>query len=345
MERKFDWEEAALFCEELATLAKMGMPWHEGVAEACADLVPRIDQHSHGVKRSLLGSDDFRGVGIDVDQLPRPLRAAIDVSVEVGEAETILSRLTPLLLRAGQWRRLVRRAWIYPLVTLLLAIFVWFGGLAWIVPRRLGATEHRATPQGLARVLVWLSEHLAWTGAGLLLGASVVGVAVWSLRRDRWIALPRRAGELGAVAFFLDVLAVFVSRRLPLPRALTWSASLVDDPRIDRDVKRMCKGLGDAVAMEEPKEVALGKSHRRRGVGLPARLVWLVRSAESAEWLAEELERLAGEYHERAEVALERATVWTPIAITGFVGGTGVLLAVLSVWVPYLDSLREALSR
>ncbi len=332
--RQLDWETTAVLCEELGALAGIGLPWHETIVEACRKLPPRIREGAREAAGPVRQGSDLRAVGIDVDALPRPLVAAIDVSIESGEPALALRQLVPLLFRAAEWTRLLRQAWVYPVVTLVMAFLLWLGLLAWLVPVTADAWGRDGNRPSSKTWLVFLSEHVEQVAlAGIGLGSVLGGVLLWRrFGRARRLSLPRTAGRLSSIALFLDLLAVLLESRVPLERSLVLAGALCDDESI----------MGDAGSLSESVGQQSDGFSRSLSV-LPARLGWLLAAADDPGRLANELKMLAREYSMRADASLERVRVWLPIGVLVGIGGSSVLVVVWTVLVPYIRILREAI--
>lgn len=332
--RQLDWETTAVLCEELGALAGIGLPWHETIVEACRKLPSRIREGASEVGRPVRRGSDLRAVGIDVDALPRPLVAAIDVSIESGKPGLVLRQLAPLLFRAAEWRRWLWQAWIYPVVTLVMAFLLWLGLLTWLVPLTANAWGRDGNRPSSETWLVFLSEHVEQVAlAGIGLGSVMGGVLLWRLfGRARRLPLPRTPRRLGSIALFLDLLAALLESRVPLERSLVLAGALGDDESIMGDAERLSESV---LRQTDHSPVSLSV--------LPARLGWLLAAADDPCRLANELKMLAREYSMRADASLERVRVWLPIGVLVGIGGSSVLVVVWTVLVPYIRILREAI--
>jgi general secretion pathway protein F len=278
-------DELIALSDEIAALARAGVPLESGLAELGGDMPGRLGQWA-----TLLAARASRGeplLKVLADQslrLPPVYRAVIEAGLRTHRLPAALESLAGAVRRLAETRRSIVAASLYPLLVLMLAcgLLAFFSRhvaptLAWTF-RSLGGPGH-----AVYGVLISWGQ---WAGVwGTLLPAAILVLAVAWWRQSRraavveprasalllgWLPWVRQTLQFSQAAAFTEVLALLVENQVPLPTGLVLAAEACGDPRLAAAAKQLAEELergqspGDnarvAPAMPVPSQ---SRSHAR----------------------------------------------------------------------------------
>jgi general secretion pathway protein F len=270
---------------------------------------------------------------------PPLYRAMIAAGESSGTLPQILDRLADLLERQAQVRSKVTSALAYPVILALVASFVVFALMIFVVPRVVEQFEDvgQALPL-LTRVVIALSEFLAaWWWAILIGIAGSLALAARALRDERLrlrfdtrlLRLPligRLLRDLHA-ARMARTLSTMVASRLPLLEGLKLTTQTVHN----RALRQASSDITEAIRTGGSLSAAL-----RRAAIFPPLLVYLAASGEASGRLDTMLERAADYLEREFDTFTATALSLLEPAIIVIMGGV-VALIVLSILLPILQ--------
>jgi general secretion pathway protein F len=330
--------------DEIAALARAGVPLERGLAQLGGDMPGRLGQFT-----TLLASRMERGESLaailndPAVQLPAVYRAVVIAGLTSGRLPAALETVAGAARRLAESRRMVFASLIYPIVVLLVgwAGFVLYAAL--VAPRVLPAAADMGTPlvAVFAVAARWGDSAVWW--AWTLPAAVFVLAAVWWLCSGRASILgPSRAGRMFGwlpwigrahsalrIATFADLLALLVEHDVALHDAVLLAGEASGDPRLERAASRLAEGLRRG----EPLDL------RRFEVRLPPVLQWLIGSGQSGGALLRALRRAADMYRRHAERYALSARIFLPVLLLLAIGGTATLTYALVVLVPWYSIL------
>jgi general secretion pathway protein F len=338
--KKLRAKQLTLFTRQLATLVQVS-PLEESIRtiarQAEQEHVGRIlgAVHSAVVEGRRLSEAMKR----ESASFPPLYRAMIAAGESSGTLPQILDRLADLLERQAQVRSKVMSALAYPIILAIVASFVVFALMIFVVPQVVEQFEGVGQQLPLlTRVVIGLSEFLAswwWAlilvlGAAALIGAKALQDEGLRLRFDRRLLrlplLGRLIRDLHA-ARMARTLSTMIASRLPLLDGLKLTTETVHN----RALRAASEDITESIRTGGSLSAAL----RRAGV-FPPLLVYLAASGEAAGKLDIMLER-AADYLER-EFDSFTATALSLLepAIIVLMGGI-VAVIVLSILLPILQ--------
>ena len=338
--RRLGAKQLTIFTRQLATLA-MVSPLEEALRTIARqtekEQVRNILMSVHG--SVLEGRRLSEAMGRESASFPPLYRGMVSAGEGSGTLPVILERLADLLERQAQVRSKVLSAVAYPIVLAIVATFVVFALMVFVVPKVVEQFEDVGqTLPLLTRMVIGLSDFLAswWWALFLLLGLALFGAGRalrdegLRLRADRaLLRLPlfgRLLRDLHA-ARMARTLSTMVASRLPLLEGLRLTTQTVHN----RALRQATGEIAESVRTGGSLSGALKKA----GI-FPPLLVYLAASGEASGRLDLMLER-AADYLERefdSFTATALALLEPAIII---VMGAVVALIVLSILLPILQ--------
>jgi general secretion pathway protein F len=340
LRNKLTGKQLALFTRQLATLVQVS-PLEESLRtiarQAEQETVRRVLESVHG--GVVEGRRLSEAMARERASFPPLYRAMVSAGESSGTLPQILERMADLLERQAQVRGKVMSALAYPVVLAIVATFVVFALMIFVVPKVVEQFEDvgQALPL-LTRIVIVLSDFLAnwwWVlllvlaGLGLLIGRALQDEAL-RLRLDRLLLrLPligRLIRDLHA-ARMARTLSTMVGSRLPLLEGLKLTTQTVHN----RALRQASEEITEAIRTGGSLSAAL----KRAGV-FPPLLVYLAASGEASGKLDIMLER-AADYLEREFDSFTSAALSLLEPAIIVVMGVVVAVIVLSILLPILQ--------
>ena len=340
LRRKLDAKQLTLFTRQLATLVQVS-PLEESLRtiarQAEREPARHILESVHGAV--LEGRRLSEAMAREAASFPPLYRAMVAAGEGSGTLPGILERLADLLERQALVRGKVLSALAYPVILAIVASFVVFALMIFVVPKVVEQFDDVGQQLPLlTRIVIGLSEFLAnwWWAlalalAGLVfLSARALGDEVLRLRVDkRLLRLPligRLIRDLHA-ARMARTLSTMVASRLPLLEGLRLTSQTVHN----RALRAASVDITEAIRTGGSLSAAL----KRAGV-FPPLLVYLAASGEASGRLDVMLAR-AADYLEREFDSFTSAALSLLEPAIIVVMGAIVALIVLSILLPILQ--------
>jgi general secretion pathway protein F len=338
--RKLGAKQATLFTRQLATLIQVS-PLEEALRtisrQAEREEVRRVLGHVHaGVVEGLRLSDAMAREPASFPPLYRAMVAAGEAS---GTLPQILERLANLMERQAQVRGKVLSTLAYPVILAVVAAFVVFALMIFVVPKVVEQFQDIGqTLPLLTRIVIGLSGFLAaWWWALLLVVAAAVALTMRALRdegiRMKFDRLLLRLPLVGRLirdlhaARMARTLSTMVASRLPLLEGLRLTTGTVHN--------RVLRAASADIAETIRTGGSLSGALRRAGI-FPPLLVYLAASGEASGKLDVMLER-AADYLDREFDAFTTTALSLLEPAIIIVMGAIVALIVLSILLPILQ--------
>jgi general secretion pathway protein F len=338
--RKLSNKQLTLFTRQLATLVQVS-PLEEALRtvsrQSEREEVRRILGTVH--REVLEGRPLSEAMAREGKSFPPLYRAMVSAGESSGTLGSILERLAALLERQAQVRGKVLSALAYPVVLSLVATFVVFALMIYVVPKVVEQFQDVGQElPWLTRTVIGISSFLAAYWWALLLGLVVIGF-VWSR------ALKQESFRYGFDAFLLRLpvlgrlqrdlhaarlartLSTMVASRLPLLEGLRLTTQTVHN----RVLRKASQDIAEAVRTGGSLSGAL----KRAGV-FPPLLVYLAASGEASGKLDVMLERAADYLEREFDAFTSTALALLEPLIIIFMGAV-VALIVLSILLPILQ--------
>jgi len=334
--------------DEIAALARAGVPLEKGLRELGPDLPRRLAQISAGISERLsLGQSLAEAIGDRSSGFPPIYRAVVEAGVRAGRLPAALEGLAGSARRLAEVRRFVSAAMIYPLIVLLMAygLFVYF--VVALLPK-LVATFEAGRP-GAARLprfveaLRDIGPGIAWWGPTVL-ALVLLAVGIWWYHSKQSLILQGRGGMLtwipaiGRLArtadrsCLTDLLVLLLQHGVALHEAIPLAAEATGNPTLAASARRISEALERGASLASSGETVRG---------FPSLVTWLVSNEKSQARLVPLLKHTAENYREQVLRQAAWIKLYLPVIFVVAIGGTAVTLYALSVFVPMADLLKH----
>lgn len=332
--------------EEIAALARAGLPLGRGLLETGRDVRGRL-----GRIASVLGRRLNRGEGLaealeaERQAVPPLYRAVVEAGARAGRLPVALEGMARYLRGVTDARRTIGLALWYPGLVLVMAYLLFVMMLYLVVPRFVAAFQSLEIP--MPAPLRWLghlrgTEAYWWPVGPVII---VVLLAVWirsgttaGLRGGSWGGLRYFPwmGKLLAdfeAANFAELLALLLEHRVPYPSAIVLAAEAAGAPRMAAGARR----VAEAIARGEPAASAVGAAGRGC---FPPMLQWTLAAEQVQGSVGDALHHLAEIYRRRAIYRGEQIAVYLPMILTMGIGAGAVAFYAISLFLPLVEMLR-----
>lgn len=324
--------------DELAALARAGVPLEQGLAGLGGDVPGRLGRISTALSQRLQDGESLPEALERETNLPPAYQAVVAAGLRSGRLAVALEGVSSVVRRAAETRRMVLVAWVYPLCVLLLAYGLFLFTLLKCQPAILAAYDgmlRRPETFGPLRTLIQTAACWApWFPVVVLVawgGWWLRARSAWSLEgRRSWPVLSRRFAlshmqQAGRLATFADCLALLVEQGVPLPEAIPLAADASGDSRLRASGQELAKRLASG-------EIGAG---RLALPTVPPVLAWLLATPSRPEHLVRALRRVAASQQRRARWISHWLSVYLPLWLTTGVGGVAVALYAVTLIAPW----------
>jgi type II secretory pathway component PulF len=344
-------DQLVALCDEIASLARAGVPLDRGLAALARDMPGRIGRLAGELGRRLEGGEDLaRIVAGSPDLFPPAYQAVITAGLRSGHLAAALEDVARTARRIRNLRSTIGVALVYPLVVLLVAWGLLNFTVVTTLPVmlrvlrdvNLGIPEWEQTFGWLAQtagwwgpiiplaIMFWLAIVWFWTGqaaAGAELHPLLAWGALGTLRRMQ------RAGHMAAVT---ELLALLVAHGVPLDEAVELASAAVGS-------KRLVAG-----GRELAERIRRGEVGGRPPAGFSPLLAWALVTGSRQGNLAPLLHRTAQTYRDQFNRHYRWLEVYVPLVSTALIGGGIVIgygVVSLGPWILVMHRLADPLSR
>lgn len=290
--------DLSLMTRQLATLVRAGLPLEEALLAVSEQTErPRVQSIVLGVRAKVVeghtlaaGLNDFPSV------FPEIYRATVSAGEHSGHLDSVLERLADYTESREQMRQKVMGALLYPIVLTVMCFGIVSILLAYVVPKVIEVFEANKAKLPLAtQVLVFVSGLLRDYGVYLLIGAGIIGFALWRAlqvraTRFRYHRMLLRIPVLGRIvrgfntARFTRTLSILTASAVPVLDSLRISSEVVTNLPMRDAVTEA------AARVREGAPIGRSLSQSRL---FPPMTIHLISSGESSGELQAMLERAA----------------------------------------------------
>ncbi|QEG34670.1 type II secretion system F family protein [Bythopirellula goksoeyrii] len=322
---------------EIGSLAEAGVPIRLG--SAATSTKRTLEQIDASLKlRSSLGQDIHDAIADNPD-LPRLYQHALQAGLSSGGSELTLAGVTEESAAKNELRSAMGRALVQPLIVFALAYCGFILLCTLFVPELTDMYEQlRQAPSLPVRLLEFCRQTMpVW----IPLVPILVLIAVFLWRRTTvappwWIPGARRYVKTVKQALFAEELARLVESKMPLAEAAELASGITGDSHL----MEACAALEN----DDPSRAATRHAAHPENsqlAALPPLLRWALTGNLGEQSLPGVLRFAAQTYRQSAQ---RLATVWQtalPILLGSVLGGAIVLVYGLSVFLPYIQMMRD----
>ena len=309
--------------DEIAALARAGVPLGKGLADLGGDLPGRLGRLATDVGRRLEQGETLEQVvSRSPEMFPPGYLAVIQAGIKVGRLPAALEGMSRAARRTMLVQRSIGISLLYPLFllgTAYVLLLVWIDKLAPTTGEAMSRLDPASRP--VWNTIAAINEQSWWWGP--LVPLLFVSWMAWQWWRSRQVA---RGVELhpllsfGAVwrlwrmrqcarlASMTELLALLTEFGVPLPQAVALSGQASGDRRL----KASAAELSQRLARGERVSTA---------AGYPPFLAWVIGSASGGLQPAAVLRKLADSYRSEAQRHSQWLTTFVPVIMTSLVGG------------------------
>ena len=339
-------EQLVALNDEIAALARAGMPMERGLIVVGRDISGRLSQTMVALGDRLSRGESLpQAIEAEGDRFPRLYRAVVEAGLKSGRLSVALEGLAGYARGYVEMRRALGLAFWYPMLVLLLANGLFVVLVTFVVPRFVAAFESLRVPMsgpltllsklgpsamvwGLVVPVVFILAILywIWTGRAVSLQPGHTRPIL------RWVPWMNSMLIQSEAANFAGLLALLVEHGVPYPDAIKMAAEATGD----RAIIRSGHDLSAAIALgASPDEAMQG------GTAFPPLLRWLLAVGQRQGSLVVALRQMSALYRSRALHQAEKVRVLLPTLLLFVIGVSATLFYALTVFIPFTTLLRE----
>lgn len=339
-------DELIALNDEIAALARAGVPLESALAELGADMPGRL-----GKIVTTIAQETSRGESLPQvfsrhsAGLPPVYRAVVEAGLRTGRLSSALEALAGSIRRVAETRRAVAMAAIYPLLVLIFAwgLFAFF--IDKIAPGLLSALGSFGGMKPLMAMVARAGATVIYWGPAVPVVVLIAGGLWWSYSGRAAMVESHWAGRLlgwlpwmGATlrwsrnATFAEVLAMLVESEVPLHEAVVLAAQSAGEKQTIAAAEQL------AAVLERGERWDRSRPQRLQ---FPPLLLWLISAGDRhGELLLPAMQSAAQTYRRRARHQADLARLFLPVLLTVAIGGTATLIYALALFWPYTSILR-----
>ncbi|MCG5514376.1 type II secretion system F family protein [Ectothiorhodospira shaposhnikovii] len=340
-------DELALFCRQMYTLTRAGVPLIQGLGSLAAAthnslLKQGIEQIAEALGE---GSTLAEGMMRSRNVFPPMLISVVRVGESSGNLQESFNQIAHHLEQERDFRRRVGSALRYPFLVVAAMLASLTVILTWVIP----TFADFFTRQGVSlplptRIIIGASDLMItlWWLLALLLAAGWMGFRYWVGTRDghlAWDHTKLRIPLFGDILFrstmarFARAFGMTIRSGVPLIQGLTLVSQSLENEYIGSKVKRMCEGIerGDS----------LSRTAQSTELFSPL-LLQMINVGEETGDVAAMLEETADHYEREVDHELKNLSSLIEPILLLFLGMV-VLVLTLGVFLPMWDLGRVTL--
>ncbi|MFO0869003.1 MAG: type II secretion system F family protein [Pirellulales bacterium] len=351
MAARLTLEQFSALNDELAALARSGVPWELGLKELGRDLPGRLGTQLQAIGERLATGESLLDVLADERLgVPAGYRALLEAGLRSGNPGRALEDVAQTARSAHELRWSLYHVLAYPLLVAGVAYGVFLFLLVYVTPSILDAFPSlagtsasqwdwlRALGRSAPRWAPWppvVALGLLILGGRWLISASWSNTTGKAASGTGW-PWPTRVVAWGRLATFLDLLGALVAHSVPLPEALELAADA-------GGVRSWSAGARQLAA-----RLRAGEPWTHQAVvqaGLPPSIGWLFVPAADSAITGAALQNMAVHLRRRAQAEAETLARFLPACLSLVLGIGLVLPFSLVLFLPWCHLLRDIITQ
>lgn len=333
--------------DEIVALTRCGVPLEKGLSDLGRDLPGRLGRISESYAHRLQQGESLADVlGDHQGDLPPIYSAVVQAGIRSGRLAVALEGLATSSRRVAELRKMVALALVYPLLVLTVACVLFAVVVPALLDRLVWTYDSFEVPAGhvLRLAAVWTDY---FSGAVLAIPVVALFLAItwwWRSRRAATAATARfgamtsllpQVGKMlrvGRTAAFLEILALLVEQRVPLPESLRLAGTASGDAALLAAATHLAEMVERG---ESPAEPPPGRP------AIPPLVRWRLLQPGTEEHLRNSLRHAADTYRRRTKQLTDWLTIYLPLVLTVLIGGTALVVYTLFTLVPWYRFLLD----
>jgi general secretion pathway protein F len=323
--RPLTLDQLAALSDEIAALARAGVPLDRGLIELSRDLPGRVGRLAGELGQRLEAGQPLELAVTErlSASLPPVYRAVIVAGIRSGHLPAALEAAAQTARRVSDARWTSGLSLIYPLFMLMAAWGLFLFAVAKLMPVMakmmidvgLPAEQFQATVTQLGATQEWWGNLVPLLAAlWLVLAWYRSGRAVGQIALPGWlgcgaIATIRRIQRASRMASLADLLALLVRHEVPLPEAIELATAAVGPKSLAAGGQTLAEQLRHGESIPQPP------------AGFPPLLAWTITAGQSPAQLSRTLVRTAEIYREEQSRRSQWLAIYVPLVLTLGVGG------------------------
>lgn len=341
--RSISLDDFVALNDEIAALARAGVPLGKGLLDLGSDLPGRLGRVTSDVGRRLEQGETLEQVVANSpDLFPPAYRAIVASGIKVGRLPAALEGISNTARRTAQLQRGIGLAMLYPLFllgTAYVLLLFWIQKLAPPMGDAMSSLNPASAP--FWEAIAAVSKQSWWWAP--ILPVVFLGWMFWQWWRSRQIARGVevrplfsigmvwrlwRLRQCARLAAMTDMLALLTEYGVPLPAAVALAGESSGDQRL----KQSAHDLSERLSRGERVSTASG---------FPPFLAWVIGSGSQALNLPGVLRRLGDSYRDEAQRHSQWLTMFVPLVMTAVIGGITVALMAAIYFGPFVMILYQ----
>jgi general secretion pathway protein F len=342
--RPISLEQLAALSDEIAALARAGVPLDRGLRALAREMPGRLGSIAAEIGERLESGRPLEQVVADLGTaLPPAYQAVVAAGIRSGRLPAAMEGIAHTARRISLLRNSIYLSLVYPLVVLLLT---WILGTFVLV--KIGPVlsrmlvEFNVTGPWVIEIYDAAARHASWLGQLLPLSFAAWLIVAWyrsgqiaaggelhpllSFGAVGTVARMQRASRLASLA---DLLALLIAHEVPLADSIELASQAVGSPKLARSGKELANRLRCGQTIHQPP------------AGFPPLLAWTLACGHSPEQLHRSLVRTAGIYRDELARRSQWLSMYIPLMVTLVVCSGAVMIYALTTLGPWILIMRR----
>jgi general secretion pathway protein F len=325
-------EQLAALSQEIAALARAGVPLDRGLRALALDMPGRLGKLADEISTGLESGRSLEQVVAELSaSLPPTYRAVIAAGLRAGRLPTAMEGIAHTSRRIIQLRNSICLSLVYPLIVLTLT---WsLGTFMMMRPARVVSEmliEFDAAAPWVVDAYNWIARNADWIGPILpvLFGAWLAwawfrsaglaeGVELHPLFAFGAVGTLARMQRASRLSSLTELLSLLISHSVPLPEAVELATAAVGSSRLAAGGQKLAEQLRRGELIQHPPP------------GFPPLVAWTITSGQSADQLCRALTRSASVYRDELHRRGQWLAIYVPLMLTLAVCGGAVAIYAL----------------
>lgn len=333
-------DELVALSDEMAALARAGLPLERGLRSLSGDLPGRLGCLANLLSERLeRGQSLAEAIAQSGDAFSPAYAAVVAAGLRSGRLAAALEGVSTTIRRVAELRRTFIVAMVYPLIVLAVASVLFSLMVLRTAPDVLKSYEGLGLPCPAWYQRALSAADLVRMGLPWFWCLLAILVVAWLYRSARAVSMaaaglsgwPTIAGVLraGRMATFAELLSLMVEHNVPMDEAVELSAAASGDGSLRRSASALAEQIRAGQVSGDPPP------------DFPSFLGWMILSGTTREHLVRSLRQTAEAYRRKANYAAGWLGVYLPILVSAAIGGTAALLYVLLALAPFYHLLYQ----